>query len=34
MTKHVAGFILFSFIVGVTGIIAFVFGEVPQPEKP
>ena len=33
MTKHVAGFILFSFIVGVAGIIAFIFAEVPQPEK-
>lgn len=33
MTKHVAGFILFSFIVGVTGVIAFIFAEIPQPEK-
>lgn len=33
MTKHIAGFILFSFIVGVSGVIAFVFGELPQPEK-
>ena len=33
MTKHVAGFILFSFIVAVSGIVAFIFAEIPQPEK-
>jgi hypothetical protein len=33
MTKHVAGLILFSFIVAASGIIAFVFAEIPQPEK-
>ncbi len=33
MTKHIAGFILFSFIVGVSGVIAFIFAEIPQPEK-
>lgn len=33
MTKHIAGFILFGFIVGISGIIAFIFAEIPQPEK-
>lgn len=33
MTKNIAGFILFSFIVGVSGVIAFIFAEIPQPEK-
>lgn len=33
MTKHVAGFILFSFIVSVSSIIAFIFAEIPQPDK-
>ena len=33
MTKHIIGFILFSFIVGVSGFFALVFGELPQPEK-
>lgn len=33
MTKHTAGFILFSFIVGVSGIIAAIFVEIPQPDK-
>ena len=33
MTKHVAGFILFSFIVGVSSIVAFIFAEIPQADK-
>lgn len=33
MTKHVAGFILFSFIVTVSSVVAFIFAEIPQPEK-
>jgi hypothetical protein len=38
MTRHVAGFILFSFIVSVSSVVAFIFADipqtlVPQPEK-
>lgn len=33
MTKHIIGSILFSFIVGVSGFLALIFGELPQPEK-
>lgn len=32
MTKHIAGFILFSFIVGVSGVLAFIFAEIPKEE--
>lgn len=32
MTKHIAGFILFSFIVGVSGVLAFIFAEIPKVE--
>ena len=33
MTRHITGFILFSFIIVVSSVIAFIFGELPQPEK-
>jgi hypothetical protein len=32
MTKHIAGFILFSFIVGFSGVLAFIFAEIPKVE--
>ncbi len=33
MTRHIAGFILFSFIVSVSSIVAFIFADIPQLEK-
>lgn len=33
MKKHIFGAILFSLIVSVSGIIAFIFAELPKPDK-
>jgi hypothetical protein len=34
MTRHIAGFVLFSFIVSVSGVIAFIFADIPQNIVP
>ena len=34
MTRHVAGFILFSFIVSVSSVVAFIFADLPQISVP
>lgn len=33
MKKHIFGAILFSLIVGISGVIALIFAEIPQPDK-
>lgn len=34
MTRHIAGFVLFSFIVSVSSVVAFIFADIPQNSVP